>query len=225
MKGLRRWIFLGAIFVMVSCGILIFHVSASHCGSYPINLSKLKCKEKLASRGDAEALAHVQFHYMQNSEADNLKKWLVIGSNLNDAESIKQLFVFVVLGQLGLDDEAERVWLAGKITMLATSGDSRAATLLGEEYLKGGVVQVDVEAGKYWLRQASKNNEYAAIQRLSGLLLEDTVLPANQNEARELLETLYKISPPGSAYQVYARDALEKLAEAEAISKPRPGLK
>jgi len=203
-KSTKLWI---AIVTIALASLLV--MLASFRGCTP-NWSD---KEK-ARKGDASALARIQLHYMQNSDKGNLKEWLIIGANLNDPESIEQLFSFVALGQLTLNGKPESDWLRDKIVMVASQGNSKAAAMLGEEYLKGSTLPLDEEAAKFWLRKASAKNEHAAIYRLAKLLIERPMTPSDRTEAIQLLEILYKISPPESAYRDFAKTNLSKLTNA-----------
>lgn len=207
----KFWVLFAAIALVTSYVMLVHFRFSSNCCGGKLDANKIEQYEQKAKAGDASALASIQLHYLQNSDKENLKKWLIIGVNENDTESINQFFSFVALGQLALDGKSEGDWLRDKITMVATKGNPEAATMLGDEYLKGSILSKDVAAGKFWLRQASARNEHAAIQHLVKLLIEKPTTPSDRVEAIQLSETLYKISQPGSAYSEFARSTLEEL--------------
>jgi TPR repeat protein len=187
-----------------------FHGSTTCCDDAP-SRGQVQQYEERARKGDAKALARLQMHYMNSSDKSNLKKWLTVGAELDDPESICQLFSFVTLGQLAIGSDTEREWLKEKVVMLATQGNAKASTLLGTEYAKGSILPLDAEAARFWLRKAATQNELAAIYGLAKLLIEKPAAPADKFEAIQLLEKLYQQSPPDSSYRDFATINLKNL--------------
>ncbi|MDA0703774.1 MAG: tetratricopeptide repeat protein, partial [Proteobacteria bacterium] len=92
-------------------------------------------------------------------------------------------------------DTARELWTAS-----AATGDSRAASGLGEIYLQGLGVEADPVQAVAWFRKAAEQDEPRALHLLGVLMAEGQGVPRDEAAAAELLQRAAAAGQIGADY-------------------------